>query len=67
MGKTSLMRDTLRGLDAAGEVTPLFVDLEDARDPQDAIAEVAAATTQAQRLWGASSVACNTSAITLKM
>ena len=51
MGKTSLVRETLRRLAAAGEVQPLFVDLEDARNPQDAIAEIAAQTTTAQSLW----------------
>ena len=51
MGKTSLVRETLRRLDAAKQITPLFVDLEDARDPQDAIAEIATQTTKAQGLW----------------
>ena len=51
MGKTSLVRETLRRLDEAGEITPLFVDLEDARDPQDAVAEIAAQTTTTQSLW----------------
>ena len=51
MGKTSLVRETLRRLDAAKQITPLFVDLEDARDPQDAIAEIATQTTTAQGLW----------------
>ena len=51
MGKTSLVRETLRRLAAADEVQPLFVDLEDARSPQDAIAEIAAQTTTARSLW----------------
>ena len=51
MGKTSLVRETLRRMREAGEITPLFVDLEDARDPQDAIAAIAAQTTTAQHLW----------------
>ena len=51
MGKTSLVRETLRRLAAAGDVEPLFIDLEDARTPQDAIAEIAAQTTTAQSLW----------------
>ena len=51
MGKTSLVRETLRRLSAAEQITPLFVDLEDARDPQDAIAEIATQTTTAHGLW----------------
>ena len=51
MGKTSLVRETLRRLAAAGDVEPLFVDLEDARNPQDAVAEIAAQTRTAQSLW----------------
>lgn len=51
MGKTSLVRETLRRLAAAHQITPLFADLEDARDPQDAVAEIAAQTTTAQSLW----------------
>ena len=45
MGKTSLVRELLRRLDAEGDYATLFVDLEAANDAPDAIAEIA---TQAQ-------------------
>ncbi len=55
MGKTSLVRELLRRLEAEGDVATVFVDLEAANDAADAIAEIA---TQAQplrhvrdRLW----------------
>ena len=51
MGKTSLVRETLRRLAEAGEFEPLFVDLEDADRPEDAIAEIAACTLAAQGRW----------------
>ena len=51
MGKTSLVRETLRRLGERGEVEPLFVDLEDAMAPEDAIAEIAARTLAAQGRW----------------
>ena len=51
MGKTSLVRETLRRLAEAGEFEPLFVDLEDADGPEDAIAEIAARTLAAQGRW----------------
>ena len=51
MGKTSLVRETLRQLAADGDVEPLFVDLEDARNPQDMVAEIAAQTRTAHSLW----------------
>ncbi len=41
MGKTSLVRELLRRLDAEGEYATLFVDLEAANDAADAIAEIA--------------------------
>ena len=49
MGKTSLVRELLRQLDAEGEVATVFVDVEAAMDAADAVAEIA---TQAQPLQG---------------
>ena len=51
MGKTSLVRETLRRLKEGGEVEPLFVDLEDALSPEDVVAEIAAQTLSAQGRW----------------
>ena len=51
MGKTSLVRETLRRLAEAGKFEPLFVDLEDAEGAEDAIAEIAAHTLAAQGTW----------------
>lgn len=51
MGKTSLIREALRRLKGTGEFETLFADLEDARDPMDAIAEIATQTSSAQGLW----------------
>ena len=51
MGKTSLVRETLRRLAERGKFEPLFVDLEDAHGPEDAIAEIAAQTLAAQGSW----------------
>ena len=51
MGKTSLVRETLRRLGERGEVEPLFVDLEDSMAPEDTIAEIAARTLSAQGRW----------------
>ncbi len=50
MGKTSLVRELLRRLAEAGEVDTVFVDLEAAMDPADAIAEIG---VQARPLGGA--------------
>ncbi len=41
MGKTSLVRETLRRLDGEGRFKTVFVNLENASDPADAIAEIA--------------------------
>ena len=49
MGKTSLVRELLRRLHEEGEFAWVFVDLEAAMDPADAVAEMA---TQARRLQG---------------
>ena len=51
MGKTSLVRETLRRLTERGDYETLFVDLEDAAGPEDAIAEIAAQTLAAQGSW----------------
>ena len=50
MGKTSLVRELLRRLAEAGEFDTVFVDLEAAMDPADAIAEIG---VQARPLGGA--------------
>ena len=50
MGKTSLAREMLRRLSEEGEFETLFVDVEGASAPADAIAEVA---TQARTIQGA--------------
>ena len=49
VGKTSLMREAQRRL--SGERICLWVDLQSARDPADAIVELALATVEHQRLW----------------
>lgn len=51
MGKTSLVRETQRRLAEQGDSEPLFVDLEGADGPEDAIAEIAAQTLAAQGSW----------------
>ena len=40
MGKTSLVRELLHRLDDEGHVETVFIDLEDATEPADAIAEI---------------------------
>ena len=44
MGKTSLVRELLRVLDGSPGIKTAFVDLEDARDPADAIVEISLAS-----------------------
>ena len=51
MGKTSLVRELLRRLGDAGGFEPIFVDLEAAMDPADAIAEIGASSRSAQGAW----------------
>ena len=51
MGKTSLVRESLRRLAADGDFETIFVDLEDASDTADAIAEIAAQSRAAQSAW----------------
>lgn len=51
MGKTSLVRELLRRLSKEGEVETVFVDLEDAYDAADAIAEIAFQIRPIRRVW----------------
>ena len=51
MGKTSLVRELQRRLGEEGCFENIFVDLEDARTPADAIAEIAAQSKSAQSVW----------------
>ena len=51
MGKTSLVRESLRRLAADGGFETIFVDLEDAVDPADAISEIAVQSRAANGAW----------------
>ena len=51
MGKTSLVRELLRKLTEQGEFETVFVDLEAANDPADAVAEIAAQAKPLQGAW----------------
>ena len=51
MGKTSLVREMLRRLEEDGRFHTIFVDLEAADTPEDAIAEIAARSRSASRAW----------------
>ena len=51
MGKTSLIRELLRRLEADGTCETVFVDLEDAVDPADAIAEIATRSKPIDNAW----------------
>ena len=51
MGKTSLVRELLHRLAAERCFETIFVDLEDAGTPADAIAEIAAQSKSAQSVW----------------
>ena len=51
MGKTSLVRELLRRLREADEGEGLFVDLDDARDPADAIVAISLQTKSMQSVW----------------
>ncbi|MCY4319645.1 MAG: AAA family ATPase [Alphaproteobacteria bacterium] len=51
MGKTSLVRELLRRLKETGEIEPIFVDLEAACDPADAIAEISVQAKEAIDVW----------------
>lgn len=51
MGKTSLVRETLRRLEEKGKCTTFFVDIEGAEDPADAIVAIAAECRSATGVW----------------
>ena len=51
MGKTSLVRELLRRLDEGGAFEAVFVDMEDAASPADAIAEIASQSRRVQGAW----------------
>ena len=51
MGKTSLVRELLRRLGNDGSHELIFVDLEDARNKEDAIAEIASRSISIQNVW----------------
>ena len=51
MGKTSLVRELLRRLAVEGNFETIFVDLEAAADPADAIAEIGVQSMPAQGAW----------------
>ncbi len=51
MGKTSLVRELLRRLDEEGTFETVFVDLEAAGGPEDAVAEIAARSGSVTGAW----------------
>jgi hypothetical protein len=51
MGKTSLIRELLRRMSIEGSFETIFVDLEAAADPADAIAEIGVQSMSAQGVW----------------
>lgn len=51
MGKTSLIRELLRVMAERDEVEPIFVDLEAARNAEDAVAEIAVQSRHAHDAW----------------
>ena len=51
MGKTSLVRELLRRPEKDGRFTTVFVDLEAAQAPQDAVAEIAARSMRVRGAW----------------
>ena len=52
MGKTSLVRELLRRLKVEGRFETIFVDLEGASTPADAVAEIGFQSRAAQGAWG---------------
>lgn len=50
MGKTSLVRELLRRLNDTPGIKTAFVDLEDARDPADAIVQISLASRHLQSI-----------------
>ena len=51
MGKTSLVREFMRTLKTKDGVSTLFVDLEDARGPADAIVRIVSEARRSGNLW----------------
>ena len=51
MGKTSLVRELLRRLEDEGRFETIFIDLEDAFEPADAIAEIGVQSRPLQGAW----------------
>ena len=51
MGKTSLVRELLRRLEESGQCETIFVDLESAKVPADAVAEIAFRARAVQSAW----------------
>ena len=51
VGKTSLVRELFRRLNEEGEYSTVFVDLESANDPADAIAEIAIQSRPLENAW----------------
>ena len=51
MGKTSLVRELLRRLREEGSFETVFVDLEDAATPAEAVVELAAQSSSVQGAW----------------
>ena len=51
MGKTSLVRELLRRLDRTDGYAGIFVDLEDAKDPADAIVAISLQLKSLQTVW----------------
>ena len=51
MGKTSLIRELQRRLRDDGRFETIFVDLEDARNPADAIADIGVESRSAHGVW----------------
>ena len=51
MGKTSLVRELLRQLAQERDFATVFVDLEAANDPADAVAEIAIRAKPVQSAW----------------
>lgn len=53
MGKTSLVRELLRQLAEEGDFETIFVDLEAASGPEDAVAEIAVQSKKVRGAWQA--------------
>ena len=51
MGKTSLAKELLRRLQEKGQFATVFVDLEAAKSPQDAVAEIALQSLSVRGAW----------------